>query len=493
MNQLEEIISAMEEGERKEFRYFIQRNKRLTSRKDLAVFDRYAKQRKPLSRADILELGFPTSNAYHSTRKRLYAHLSDYAILRSQREDTTKESRVNGLISIAKHLFGRGLHKLAWSLLDKAMVLAEKNGLYAELNTLYMLKAEHAQTRDDIDVRELSRLHEENRQRLRSEESLLLKRAELTQRITQARRAGKEIDLVGIFQSIVRSPDFRSRITDSPRSLFLILRTIRESVVYMKEYQTFASMATSLYEGLGTQSQPYFSAEILYMIAHAEYRNKRFRRAEEHLTSLTHKLAHCSKTDQNRILPRIHLLRAANGLFVGRLEESKKLLLDILTHPLDPRMKANVTVNLSTYYFFSEDYGEALKCISTLSHTDKWYEERMGLEWCFKQRLIELLIIKEKGDTDLFESRLRSLERRFSSLLKREQYKKAKAFVRLIKRHERLPDLKSSELEAEIEISWEWLPKEQEDLQAMMFYSWLKSKIVGKKCYAVMVEMVGQG
>jgi hypothetical protein len=41
-----------------------------------------------------------------------------------------------------------------------------------------------------------------------------------------------------------------------------------------------------------------------------------------------------------------------------------------------------------------------------------------------------------------------------------------------------------------VESSFEWVPFEQEDIQAVSFYAWLKSKMQRKNYYGILMELV---
>lgn len=66
-------------------------------------------------------------------------------------------------------------------------------------------------------------------------------------------------------------------------------------------------------------------------------------------------------------------------------------------------------------------------------------------------------------------------------------------FVRLIERYYENPKLvTSNDFKDEVEKSFEWLGKEQEDIFVMSFYAWLKAKMENKNLYTVTLELVGQ-
>ncbi len=491
MDYLEEIINSLDRAEKKEFQHFIQRNKKRAERKDLALFKLYDDPPLPSVKKQMALLEIPNSNAYYGTRKRLYAHLSDFAILKANEEDQSAGSRVRGWYNIATHLFDRGLDKLAWNMLEKGRELAKKNDLFAELNAIYLLQIKNLHRQNEWSLFELTRAYERNQKLLRSDEKMILFHADLRQNMHQLSQSHMDVDLRMVLRRLMTQNNLEMDITQSPRLLTSVLETIRDSAKMMRQYDSFEKMATTLYAGLIDKTRAKYNVEILYMISHARYRNKRFAEALESLTSTREELLRCSKTMQRQVNLRIALLHAANALFLKGPQSAIEILSTLMEEKLSSVQESNAIVNLSTYHFYNEDFKSALRSMNSLKHSDSWYLDKMGEEWLLKQKMIELLIVHELGEVDLFESRERAIQRKFKSLLKQEKYQRAKAFLSLTKSyHNRLYEIDLDLLAKKTEVSWTWLPKEQEDLQAMMFYAWLKSKVVGQPCFDTLRGLV---
>ncbi len=491
MDYLERIINSLDQTEKKEFQHFIQRNKRRAGRKDLALFKLYCRKEVPLVKEQIKLLEIPNKNAYYSTRKRLYAHLSDYALLKTNEEDGTVGSRVRGLYNIAVHLFDRGLDRLAWNILHKASELGVKNRLYAELNAIYLLQVDKLHLQKKLNLFDVVRAYESNRDLLIQAEKVALFQAELRQNMIQASRSGMEIDLKQILQRIIAQNSLGKDVTQDPGLLCTVMRTIRDSAVYSKQYLSFEELTESLYRGLQDKSQAEYNVQLLYMIAHSKYRNKKFESSQEYLDRLKQELSQCSKTTQRQMSLRITLLDAAIDLCIGSVKTAIDKLESLLKLQLSGRQECNAILNLSAYYFYTQDYKMAHRTMLRLRHTDTWHEDQMGVEWLLKQKMIELLIFHELEEVDLTESRIRAIKRKYTDLLSSPRYQKASAFLELIQTYnQKLGDIDPAELEQRIEVSWEWLPKDQEDLQAMMFYAWIKSKIVDEPSYEVLLDLL---
>ena len=135
MDDLSTIIHSLDAAEQLEFQNFIQRDRYKKERKDLKLFELLQGEERSATELQK-ELELPNANAYHALRRRLYQHLSDFILIRSTQEDMSSMSRVNGMLSMARHLFNTGSDKLAWKILERSEKMAAQNELYELLNSI---------------------------------------------------------------------------------------------------------------------------------------------------------------------------------------------------------------------------------------------------------------------------------------------------------------------------------------------------------------------
>jgi len=148
-------------------------------------------------------------------------------------------------------------------------------------------------------------------------------------------------------------------------------------------------------------------------------------------------------------------------------------------------------MNLGIYTFFNGDYKGTHKLWLSMEHSEKWYQKIMGIEWVMKKNLMEIILFYELEHSDVVESKIRSMERKYGELFSIAAYSKAKIFLSLIKEFVYSgADLDIDKFKQKIEASIEWRPKEEEDLQAMIFYSWLRSKVNKADFYSSVLEVV---
>ncbi len=117
----------------------------------------------------------------------------------------------------------------------------------------------------------------------------------------------------------------------------------------------------------------------------------------------------------------------------------------------------------------------------------------MGKEWVLKKNLMEIILQYEMGHIDLVLNRIRSFERNNERILRRPLYQSVNHFLQLMKEivnHPKVANDKAFQKKAHQALVIK--SHEQEDLQSMGFYAWLKSKIVKKPYYEVVLELVNR-
>jgi hypothetical protein len=114
----------------------------------------------------------------------------------------------------------------------------------------------------------------------------------------------------------------------------------------------------------------------------------------------------------------------------------------------------------------------------------------MGKEWLLKKHVGELIIQYEFGNLDLALDKVKSIQRCFEELLRQPFYRNACAFLQLLEQLILQPDAATRKaFLQQVEAVLEFVPAEREDLQAMSYYAWLKSKMVSRPYYHVLLEL----
>jgi hypothetical protein len=140
--------------------------------------------------------------------------------------------------------------------------------------------------------------------------------------------------------------------------------------------------------------------------------------------------------------------------------------------------------------FQQEKHEKAARCLRELNRSDQYYEKKMGREWVIKKNMSEMIFYYDFGDYDLAINKLRTTERNYAEVFAQPNYQNVKPFIQLIKLLFKDPSLVSKPNFMEIvDNSLQFLPFEEEDLQAVSFYAWLKSKMTKKGYYETLLAL----
>jgi hypothetical protein len=121
----------------------------------------------------------------------------------------------------------------------------------------------------------------------------------------------------------------------------------------------------------------------------------------------------------------------------------------------------------------------------------KQLETEFGKEWFFKRDLIEVIFQYELNNIDYSHSRLKAIPRDYGSMLAEPNYRRALIFIDFLLAYYDDPEkVRTQAFKEEVvaaKIGWEG---QTEDIQAILFFCWLRSKMQNRACYEVMLERV---
>ena len=499
MDELHQIIGSFSDTERKEFRQFIHRSRFRESRKDLQLFNQIAKQT-AASKKDVFEVLYEDQNdrnAYHSVRKRLAKHLHDFIYSKSTERDESVENVVSKNLILVKSFFDHQLNELAWKHLLRAQTMAENADLSQQLVAIYDLQIVHFNPHfleDPLDKLIARRIKAS--QFAQEEERLRIVGSLVKQELEKVKLQGRDLDLQKVIDRLLVRFDLDDTIFNRPRLLYDFVVLTRNVVLAEKRFYSFETFVIRSFKRL--EKSTFFENHIpeyltmLYYVCHTLYRNRKFDEALAYLKIMQEKLQLTNKTLSAVFNTRYLMLQAACKNFNGQLRESISILESLLATGIKSNTDMlNTKLNLSIYYFELHDYKAAIKTLVNLGHTDKWCEKIMGVEWRLKKNLVEVFFHYESGKTDIAFDRILSLERTHRDLLKTRKYERVGVFIKLVKEIMDNPErVNDADFIQKLEHSFVWVDIEQEDIQAISYYAWLKSKM--RKCdfYDALLELI---
>jgi hypothetical protein len=146
-------------------------------------------------------------------------------------------------------------------------------------------------------------------------------------------------------------------------------------------------------------------------------------------------------------------------------------------------------LNLAVYYFQKEDFKMCNKTLYQIQNTDNWLQKKKGKEWVLRKNLIEVITQYELGNVDIALNRIKSFKKTHEKLLQLSMYQRVHTFLGFVEDIIKNPEKVSQpEYLEHVDQTLDRWPIQREDIQAMAFYCWLKSKMQKRKYYEVLIE-----
>ena len=498
MDKIQILVDTFSEEDKKEFRIFINRQKIKKERKDLDLFELLCQQLPP---KEIQQKLYKTPNkvAYHTLRKRLFKHLTEFIVLKQIDNDTSAVSSISGMVSLAIYLFDKKSDELAWRILTKAESLADENEQHKLLDTIYHIQFEKAHNNPEVDLDELLNKWKKNKVFFDEDERANIAYSFIIRELNQIKLKGDEIDVEKVIDRVLKQYELENVIQNRPSILYKVLDITRKVMLSRKDFLSFEEYIIEKYEELlqnhgFSKRHHYYKVNLLYMISHALYRNRKFNKSNEYLKRMLSSMNEHKQMYYQQFFPKYILLNAANLTYLGENELSIQILENIdeqIVQKMPIEEQLNIQLNLCVYYFNSNFWKKANNVFQQMGHTDKWMEKKMGKEWILKKNLIDIIIQYELGNVDIVLNRIRAFERSFKPMFDQPIYQRVALFIKMIKTLVDSPQIiTTDDFKEHVYATIVNIPREQEDLQAMAFYSWLKSKMVKEDYYKVLLEVV---
>lgn len=507
MDDLRTTLTTLAPADRKDFLQFLQRQGRKQKGRLDTQLCQLLQHPQPYPTAELLARlypGQPNPVAYYTLRKRLLRSLTDFLLLRQRQQDATAASSVRGLIILAQYLFETGIPRLAWNTLRKAEKLAQQNEQYAVLNTVYNLQITEAHHACADDLTDVIRRRNLNKKAADEEERANIVDSLMRQHLRQLRakgRAGDSFDAV--LQEMLRTYNLQEAFARRPALLCRLISIARSAMLVRRDFVSFAPFVMRCYHLMEKRygfapAQRQYQLRLLYMIAHALYRSRRFAETITYLNQMHALLATSPCAHYLELRARHTLLLAATYAFLRRNGESIELLEKALRdtrQPLALHDELTARLGLAFHYFAEGKFQKTNQVLISIGRTDHWCEQHMGLEWTLNKHLGEMLTLLELGHINLSLSRLRAIERIIrerSPAAENGPYGYVLSYLARV--HEILDDPAAATCPVFAERVQQmptFLPLEREDLQALSFYSWLRARMVGRPYYHVLLEVAG--
>ncbi|MFS4492965.1 hypothetical protein [Maribacter sp. 2308TA10-17] len=480
------IVSTLTSDEKQEFVLQLRRKNRRTDTKNEKLFKLIDVGK--TEDLDIQLYGKPARNSFHALCKRLQDSLIDFVASKSFAGETSEELEILKLLLASRIFFEKKLNKLAFKTLENAERMAIPLDLYSILNEIYHTKIQYAHLNTNWILEEIIETSKKNMKLFQQDFHLNRAYAVIKSRLKNTEHSS----VSNIIQTTFS--EFHIEISDTLtyKSLFQLMELTATAAKAQIDFYAISPFMLELYDIVDKKSSlkskhRFYHLSILNLLAITQFRNKKFAVSMQFTKEMEQEMQKENNLFYKRFAEKLATLKALNYNYTGEHAKALTILEDFKSDSLD--LKLLIAMCLFQQGNFSESY----QIIKNLRHTDTWYEKKMGWVWVVKKNLIEILLLTELDKLDLVLVRLQQFKRRFSRLLQNKGEKRVLTFVKLISRYYENPKQVTTEkFKDEVENSFEWIGKEQEDIFVMSFYAWLKSKMEEADLYEVTLELVGQ-
>ena len=479
MDNIKSVVSLLSKAELEEFEHFLTRKKTRRARKDTSLLDFLKGDR---SEAAALK---KNANAYHALRNRLVKKIIQFISTKRIEEDLSGSTVIWAYTNFAEFLLEKGNEKLGWKYLLKSEEMAIENQLFDLLNMILSLQLLYAQSEYAPPLKEIILKKETSRKLHVQEDNAVMAYALVKERFMEMKISGDYINFQTVVDHILERFDLRQVVIERPKILYGLLEIVRDLMFSKKDFQSYEPFIVSYYQQADftlNKRNHIYKLKILYLLAHVLYRNRKFTQCMKYVAEMEEELDRFDGAYENHFKGKVILLKAAIKAYSGGVSDSIKILEEGLESELLDNDIIKAKLNLVFYNSLLEKNDEALEWLNRLNHTEKWYNKKLGKEWVLKKNVMEIMLHCDLGNAELALSRIRSVQRNFSSFLKQPLYKRAADFISLVKKMIEKPMLKEdNDFMGKVEKKLVTKPEEYEDLQAMSFYAWLRARLRNKK------------
>lgn len=493
MDYLSTALQALEEPDQREFTRFITLKKNKSDRKDLQLIEELLKgnKEKALTKRE--------TDAQNQNRKRIWQSLADFITWKEMQDDSSPIARMMSYVSLARYLFNLRLHKPGWKFLNKAEELAQLSERYDILKSIYMLKLENSQYDFAEDIQVTIKKMETNNRLLDIDERILIATNVIRNKLNEMKELPRKISFNSIIEDTLDKFHLSYSSFKSARQIHDLLVIIRSTYLVVNNLHNFESFASSQYDRIVKNNgfdvfNHYYKLEILYMLAHANFRNRNFERANLFLQELKENIELFNQDHASRYFPKYIAMKTNLLSFEGKNEEAIRLCESTVSNKklkISLKDAYSINLNMIVFYFNLKKYKQANKLFLFSPHTDDFLVKRLGVEWVMRKNLIYAIVQYELGHEDICLATIRKMERKYTDVLRMHGYERAKNYLTMLKQFVNDPhQFSKSKFYEDVQKQLFARTFDMEEYKMIAFYSWLKSKAEKTDYFETMKELI---
>ncbi|ARV05806.1 hypothetical protein BTO04_03430 [Polaribacter sp. SA4-10] len=496
MINLREILFTLTKEKQQEFIVYLEKKNKRKDTKNIQLVELLLSG--DLSSSEISVELYRKQNkvALHALRKRLFQSLIDFTANMSMKEENSLGIQLIKQVLSARNFLKKGQIKIGYQILDKAIIIAKEHQLFTIINEIYHTKIQYAYEIPSINIDELVLEQKKNLKQHQLEESLNIVYAKIRKVLFEVDKQKKIIDIKLLIGKSLEDENITISNDLSFKSLYQLIQITNISSSQSYDYWYTESFLLETYDIVSNhksiKEQNFYHIEILYLIANMLFRNKKFCESFKYLEKMLFFMEANNKQYYSNFKNKYILLLAYNLNYTNNPEKAI-LLLENLNQKkgVDLFSEIKLTTALIVFYFQKADIKAASKLFSKFYHTDKWYIDKIGIDWLIKKNIIEILLQIDLGNVDIVDSRLLSFKRSYFDYLENINQNRVISFIKLVEIYYKNPEIvNNSSFFEKVKTSFDWIEKDKEDIFIMSFFAWLKAKMTKQEMYLVILDLV---
>ncbi len=496
MNAIQEVIHLMNNEDIKAFTMYLDKKNKRKDVRNIELFN--------LLKTDDINSEkkiFPdkkSADAYHALHKRLYDTLVEFMANRSFENDSSEEHAVLRLLVVSRLFFEHKLTKAAFKSLAKAEAIAAGLEHFSLLNEIYHTQIQFAHLNPALPLDAVVVKFKANKKKLEQEEQLNLGYALLRCELADIYHKGKIVDFQALIKNTIELHGISLRQVLTFKSLYQILFIANEYASINSDYGLIEPFIVKSYGFITgnaalAERHLYYHIYILYFMANFHFRNGRFAESKLYLEKMNAQLQKQDGKYYNRFCLRYFLLKSLNESYSGNpgqgIDSAEKAL--ARHKKADPNDSNDLRLALIVLYLQQDAGKDAAKQMVKLSHSDSWYEKKMGMDWAIKKCLVEILLHTQQEHTELALSRIKSFKRRYKKYLAGVNEERVLSYLALIERYVLKPEIAATpQFKNRVEQFMETARSGPKDIFVMSFLAWLLARVRHQSIYTTTLALL---
>ena len=498
MNNLNQIISTFSSENQQKFISYLEKKNKRDDTKNIQLFHLLFQDQMDSKAICATLYGNQNKGAYHALRKRLYQALIEFTANQSLQEENSTDMQIIKYILASKSFLQQKQFRVAYHILDKAERLAMDSDLFPFLNEIYHTQIQHAHANPDVDMDALVSKFKTNQKHIQLEDELNIVYSKIKQTLNSIAYKGEVLDFQTILDNTLLEHSLDLNQSMSFKSLYQLVTISSISAFITKDYLKIEPFLIDTYRIIinhkNKNKQRFYHIHILYAIANALFRNKKFTESLMYLDQMFEQMNFNKKKYHHIFNLKYSLLKALNLNYSNQQDMAISVLEPLLAKKhQDIEAQLDIHLSLIVFYFQKNHFKKANTLLSKLYHTDLWYTEKAGKEWVIKKNLIEILLHIELGNINLLESKLLSFKRAYHPYLRSINQHRVITYLSFVEQYYKTPEaVVSPAFKSKVQAAFNWKDMHKEDIFVVSFYSWLKAKMNNKKVFETTLQQINK-